>query len=335
MIFSSLGDNVRQFQQSRQNVALKTTLNTLINELSSGEKSDKVKATGGDTAQISTIDNRLKVLTTFAQATSETQLKLSAMQTALSSFDSQRNTLAEQLISIQPESPDFQIQQAGSNARDRLDGLINTLNTRIGSESLFSGNGVDQTALASAETMLADILTNIAGATDSVSIIAAVDTWFDDPAGGFVSIGYTGDTGAQTERRLDEGTRVSVDARADDPGLRAVLKGAVIAALSQEAAGLDKRAKAELLFEGGVQLHEAASDIAQVQGRLGFAESEVERFAVAQTTEEAALTIARNSIVQADPFETASELQAVQLQLETHYALTARISQLSLLEYLR
>jgi len=39
--------------------------------------------------------------------------------------------------------------------------------------------------------------------------------------------------------------------------------------------------------------------------------------------------------VNADPFETASTLQAVQLQLETHYAMTARLSRLSLAEYLR
>lgn len=335
MNFSSLGDSVRQFQLNRQNVALKTTLNTLVTELSSGEKTDKVKATGGDTARFSFIDNRLKILESLSFVAKETQLTLSTMQTALTNFDAQRGALAEQLIPINAESPDFQVQRAGDDARARLDGLISTLNTRLGDESLFSGTAVDQTPVISADAMLADIAAQIGGATDKATIIATVETWFEDPAGGYAMLGYTGDTGDHAERRLDAGIKISLDARADDPGIRAVLKGAVVAALSQNLTGLDKGTQTDLLFEGGIMLQAAATDVTQIQARVGTAESETERFAVSQSAEASALSMARNLIIQADPFETASELQAVQLQLETHYTLTARLSQLSLVGYLR
>jgi flagellar hook-associated protein 3 FlgL len=90
-----------------------------------------------------------------------------------------------------------------------------------------------------------------------------------------------------------------------------------------------------LLFEGGLQLQSAADDIAQVKGRIGYFEGEVERIAISQSSEISALSLARNLITQADPFEVATELKAVQLQLETHYAMTARLSRLNLVEYLR
>jgi flagellar hook-associated protein 3 FlgL len=335
MNYASLGDNMRQFQQTRQNFSLKTTLNTLVNELSSGEKSDKVKATNGDTAKFSAIDNRLKVLSSLAYLSSETELTLSSTQTALSNFDVQRGALAGQLLTITSDTPDFQIEQAAAAGRSRLDGLISTLNTKLGEDSLFAGKAVDQAALTSADTMLTDILAQIGGATDTATIAATVDTWFDDPAGGFATIGFTGDTGDQPQRRLDMDTQITIDARADDPGIKAVLKGAVLAALAQEVPGLSKLVQTDLLSEAGLQLQSAASDVAAIQGRVGYAEGEVERFAVSQSAEQSALTMARNLITQADPFETATELQAVQLQLETHYAMTARLSGLSLMEYLR
>ena len=335
MNLASLGDGVQQFQLQRQNTALKSSLNTLAKELSSGEISDRVKANNGDTARLSAVDNRMKVLASLKYLTTETQLTLSATQTALTNLDTQRGALAEPLILINAESTDLQLTEASRSARDRFEGLISTLNTRLGDDSLFAGKATNQAAFTSADVIVADLVTQIGGATETADIIAVIDTWFDDPAGGFATIAYTGDTGDQVTRRLDNATSVTLDARADDPGIKAVLRGAVYAAITAELGGINKQTTSELLFAGGVQLQSAASDIAQVQGRLGFVEGEVERFAVAQASEQSALNIARNLMTQADPFETATQLQSVQTQLETHYAMTARLSRLSLAEYLR
>ena len=335
MNISSLGDAMQQFQLQRHNTALKTSLNTLSAELSTGEVIDRVKANDGDTARFSAVDNRLKVLSALKYMTAETELTLSATQTALNNLDLQRDALAEPLILVSPESTELQLTEAARASRDRFEGLISTLNTRLGDDSLFAGKAVDQAAFTSVDVIMGDIVTQIGAATDTDDIIAAIDTWFDDPAGGFATVAYTGDTGGQVTRRLDNATEVTLDVRADDPGIKAVLKGAVYAAAAAELGGIDKRTQAELLFAGGVQLQSSASDLAQVQGRLGYVESEVERFAVAQASEQSSLNIARNLMTQADPFETASKLQAVQTQLETHYAMTARLSRLNLAEYLR
>jgi flagellar hook-associated protein 3 FlgL len=335
MNFASIGDGVQQFQLQRQNTALKTSLNRLTNELSSGNASDLIKANNGDTVRFSAVDNRLKVLSSLNFLAAETQLTLSATQVALSNLDTQRSALAEPLILINNESTDLQVAEAARASRDRLDGFIQTLNTRVGDDSLFAGKAVNDAALTSSDTMIANVVAQIGGATDASTIIATIDNWFDDPAGGFATLAYTGDTGDHVVRRLDNTTQVALDARADDPGIKEVLRGAVYASIASEMGGLDKQTKAELLFAGGVQLQSAASDLAQVQGRLGYVEAEVERFSAAHSSEQAALNIARNLMTQADPFETATELQAIQTQLETHYAMTARLSRLNLAEFLR
>ena len=51
--------------------------------------------------------------------------------------------------------------------------------------------------------------------------------------------------------------------------------------------------------------------------------------------ETSALEIARTDILAIDPYRTATELQSTETRLETLYTLTARLSRLSLSEYLR
>ena len=51
--------------------------------------------------------------------------------------------------------------------------------------------------------------------------------------------------------------------------------------------------------------------------------------------EATALGLAREALIGADPYEAAAALEAAETQLETLYTLTARISRLSLVNFLR
>jgi len=335
MNLTSIGDGAQFLTTQRHNTTLKSRLNTLAEQLSTGQIADKAQALNGNTQRLSAIDHRLTVLGTKQERNAETALTVANMQRALANVDTQRGALSETLTLISRDSPTYQIADGARQAVGTFGSLVATLNTQVGGQSLFSGKAVDGVALAPPADMLADLTAAIGGATAQADIIAAVDTWFDDPAGGFATVAYLGDTGEPLEKRLDETLSLSLDARADDPEIRATLKGAAIAAMADQLPGLSQTVKAGLLFEGGLRLQTTASDMAAVQARLGYVEGEVARVSVAQTAEASALGIARNDLVNADPFETASTLQAVQLQLETHYAMTARLSRLSLAEYLR
>lgn len=335
MNFNSVGDGAQQLLLRNNNTQIKSELNRLSAQLSSGEIADKAKAMSGDTARFSAIDHSLNMLKTMKDRNSETALSLTTMQRTLDSVNVKRSALSETLTLITPSSLPFQIEGAARNATEAFASLVNTLNTQLADKSLFSGTAVGEPALAPAPDMMADLVTAIGAATTKADIQTAIDFWFDDPAGGFATMGYTGDTGAQVERRLDADTVITIDTRADDPQLREVLKGAAMAAVVDAIPGLSANVKTGLLFDGGISLLAASSDVAAVQARLGSAEQEVERYRVRQSAEETALTLSRNDLANDDPFETASALQAVQLQLETHYAMTARLSRLSLLEYIR
>ncbi|MFU8825328.1 MAG: hypothetical protein ACNA7N_13905, partial [Yoonia sp.] len=52
------------------------------------------------------------------------------------------------------------------------------------------------------------------------------------------------------------------------------------------------------------------------------------------SAQETGFRMAVNDLISADPFDTATRLQSVQLQLETHYTVVGRMSQLSLLRFI-
>ena len=335
MIFPSVGDGFMSFQLSRQNTDLKTGLYRLAGELSSGEVADRARALGGDTSRFSGIEHSLQVLETFGQTTTETAQTLTVMQSTLDAFDDRRAALSSDLLTVSKSSPAHLVNELAQQASGSFQDLVSSINTRVAGRTLFAGAAVDGSALADSETILSDLFNTVGSSTVIADIVNTVEAWFEDPSGGFASFGYVGDAGDPQTRFLNETASIEIDARADDPAVRDVLKSAALAALAGRLSGLSDSDRGELLFESGIQLQSAASGVAQLQSRIGFAEQSVERASVENTAQIAALTIQRNDSVGVDPFEAATALQLLQIQLETHYAMTARLASLSLVEYLR
>jgi flagellar hook-associated protein 3 FlgL len=77
------------------------------------------------------------------------------------------------------------------------------------------------------------------------------------------------------------------------------------------------------------------TDRAFLRGNLGFAQARIEQAQTRNESEIAALEIARSDLLSIDPYEAATRLEAAQTQLETLYSVTARLSRLRLVDFLR
>ena len=330
----SVGDMSQQFISMRNSGAIKTELARLSNSLSSGQIDDVTAAMNGDTVRLSGLNYTLAQLDGYGQAATETKQILSNIQSVLGQVDALRQQSSAQLLLVNDESTVAQVDEAARSGRQTFDVMVATLNKQVADRSLLGGSAVSNAPLATAEVMLSDIEFAIGGATTFLAIETVVNTWFDDPAGGFATVGYAGDTGPLVERRISETSTVSIDARADNPAVVATLKSAAMAALADRLPVLDQGVRSELLQAAGEGLFAASSGLVAMQARVGSAEMIVETTQTEMTARASVLGAERNDLVLADPFETASQLQSVQLQLETHFTVTARLSQLSLLRYI-
>jgi flagellar hook-associated protein 3 FlgL len=134
---------------------------------------------------------------------------------------------------------------------------------------------------------------------------------------------------------LSETERVSLDIRANDPVLKDLLMNAAVAALADDPAfGLTVPQQSELFGLAGLGLQSNLDQLPDLRSRIGFTEARIEMIASRNQAEETSTEVARNALLLADPFQTATELENVQFQLQALYSVTVRSSQLSLVNFL-
>ena len=323
MAIVSIGDMSQHFMSLRNGGAIKSDLARLGQELSTGRATDVTAKLGGDTRALTGISHSLSLIDAFSQATREASQSLGGIQSILSRIDGTRSQLADDLLLTTRHSPTPQIAEAAQNARHGFSDIVSAINHRI-----------DGAAIADHEVMIAEIMTAVAGETDPQLITQTINNWFDDPVAGFSATGYLGNN-EDVSKRIGFDRSVTTEVNASDPGIRNILRFAAIGAVAHERAGdLDPASRATLLQTAAVGFLGAAQDIAQLQSRIGYVEGAVAENTASLSAEKTSLSIALNDLQSADPFETATRLEATQRQLELHFTTTARLSRLSLADYL-
>lgn len=331
----SLGDLAHSFLLRRQSVALNSDLTRLSQELASGRTSDTSVHLGGRFAALADFERELVLLGSHAQTAGDVRTQAGVMQTALETVNARAGDLAGTLALASAAGFSGGLESVTSQAKSQLESIIGALNTTVAGRAVFSGVAVDTAPLASANTLLTDLRTAISGATTAADILSAADDFFDLPGGGFETAIYQGDTVNLSPVDLGSGESVALSLRADDPALRDVMKQVALAALVNDPAlSLSDANENALLTSLHDGLWSAKDDVTQLQANLGFAEERIEVASVRIGAERSTVELARNALLEVDPYRTATELEAVQSQLEMLYTITARSSRLSLVNFL-
>jgi len=336
MNYTSIGDMALTFQNNRQNVQIKSNLARLSQELASGQVSNLSTAVAGDFLPIIGLERSLRANAAYSTSTAEAALFATAMQASLEMIQENSSELGPALLAASSSEQTMLVDVTTADARTKFEAIVSAFNTRVADRYAFSGAATDRPPLADAETMLASLQTAIAAETTAAGIETVVDAWFDDVGGGFETVGYTGSNNIMSPFRLSDSVSATVDLTAFDPRVRSVLKGFAIAALLGEGAlSGDGPERTALTRAAGENVINAEATLAGIRAEVGTGEALIESAAARNAAERLSLEIARSEITAVDPYRAATELEAVQLQLETMYKLTVRLSRLSLSEYLR
>ena len=334
MSMISLGDLAQSFMLRRQNTDLKSDLQRLSTELASGNAVDTGRHVGGDYAPLAGIDASLSRLQGYKSSTSEAALLSGAMQTVLGTVEGMVSTLGPALLAASSGATATLVNAVAGEARQKLGTAVALYNTDFAGRTLFAGVATDGAATIDAEMLLSTLETEIAGAVSAFEIETRVTNWFNAPTG-YAAAGYLG-AAPMAPLAVAPGETASLGFTAADPGIRDTLKGLAMAALLDRGAlAGNAPARADLARRSGENLINSATARADMAARLGTVQAQIEAASVRNGAETTSLQIARNGITAVDPYETASRLEATRQQLETLYTLTARISRLSLVDFLR
>ena len=333
MTLSSLGDLSRSFMLRNQTTVLKADLERRSHEATTGRTSDAGRAVRGDFTPLNAIDTSLARLDGHRDATTEAALLASSMQTALGAVAESATTLSTSMLAAASPGNPTAIDAVGRDARVRFGSAIATLNSRIGDRTIFAGSATRSPALAPAEDILDALMLAAGGAGTAAGVEAAVSAWFDDPAG-YAALGYRG--GAPLDpQQIAPGEQVVLDATANDPAIRDTLKALALGALLDRG-GLagDTAQRAVLARRSGETLLEGSTARTELAARIGTSEGRITAAEARNAAETTALHITRLGIVAVDPYEAAAALTEAETQLDTLYAITARLARLNLANYL-
>jgi flagellar hook-associated protein 3 FlgL len=335
MTMVSIGDLAQSLALRQESLRLQSDLVRLSTELATGRKSDVTSAVAGDFGALGSIEASLSRLGAYTLSGREAAMTTSAVQSVLETVQTNLSGLAGPLLITLDGGAEAAVDAAVADAEERFGSVIAALNTQIADRSIFAGSAVDGSALANAGIMLDALSAATTGETTATGVEAAVRAWFS-PGGGFDSIGYLGAGQPSGPARLAEDETVTQPVTAADPALREALAAMAMAALvdrgvlsgaASERAGLAQRA--------GEALLNAEAQVVGLRAEVGAREAQIDRTLVRNEASRASLELARTELLAADPFETATRLQEVEAQLEALFTVTARLSRLSLTEFLR
>lgn len=319
----------------RQAIEVRNRLDVAAGEMTTNLKASRYEATGGNLTRLFSLERSLDRNAVFAETISLTETRLDVMQTALGTILSPTEDLAIDLTTAVSLGDRSAALIHATSARAAFADTVSALNTQVAGQSLFAGTATDRPALAPADAILADLDALAGGAATAADAIAAIDAYFARPAGGFYANGYTGSADDLTPVDIGEGKRLDYGLRADRDELVAVLRAQAMAAVVAGGAfGGDPDAQMALLGEAGTRTLAAKEGLLDLRSEIGVHQETVESARAQRTSERETLDLARTAIVATDPLEAASTYQTLEVQLQSIYAVTARLANLRFLNYM-
>lgn len=335
MNLTSIGDLAQGLMLRTRTADIKSTIETLSYELSTGRTSDVAARLGGDYSYLSDIDRNLSRLGGFAIAATEATLSAGVAQIGLGRLHDATESLGANLLTVTPSNLGIVRANIGDQARAGLETVVAALNSSAGGRSLFSGIATDHAPLGLADTLIADLKTQVAGLSTATAFVQAIDDWFADPAG-FQTVMYSGSDQSLAPVQVGANEYVALSLRADDPEFQDVMRNMAIAALATDSdLGLTADMQNTLLQSAGEGLLRNQDSLAGLRADLGFAEARLEEASTRNASARTGLEYAKNTLLEADPYDTATRLQEAQFQLESLYSVTVRNSRLSLVSFLK
>lgn len=301
-------------------------------EASTGEIANLSKALRGDVAQVQTIMKAINDNERYLQSISIAELRYTSVQSTLGLVSETANLLGIDALAAVTQGDQTSLEQHVLAARGDFVTLVNAINTPVSGRALFSGAELSETPISSAEQILTDITALVAGAATAAAAQADIDAYFG-AGGAFETTIYQGSATPAPTIEVAPGVRVDPGLTAIDDEIKDVLKNLAIVAVARDAAPLN--ISSALIEDASIALLDASDAIINLQANLGTTQEFLARLQARNEAETFTLQSGLAALTTRDIFEASAELEALAIQLEAIYVTTARISGLSLTNFLR
>lgn len=335
MTWHTLGSLALPFQLTRQAATLRADLARHSAELATGRVAAPQRHLRGNLAPLAALEARQSRIAATSAALRQDGLRFDAAQLAIGRMAEIGGQFGAQ-VSLAATTGTMQaLSTSAQMAAGALADSIAALSVRVAGQAVLGGSASDRPPLAPAQTLLDTARAAVHGLTSAADISAALDAMFHSPGGAFDTIVNQAGPAVPGVALPDGSAGLTVPTVADT-ALRAHLKNLTQAALLGDAMpDLPLSERTRLSQQSAEGMSTNAARLAALQAVTGHAQARIEDARTRLRNEEDALARARDDMIGADPFEAAARLEDSRSRLEAVYAVTARLSRLSLLDSLR
>lgn len=334
MISSQIGDLYRFSRSAQQTNLIKSDLFRLATELSSGKKSDLARSLGMNAETAKAHRHQIDRIDSYLQNSRIADTRLSTIQASLDRIaqiqSSQNSRLALNIDTLD----DTQVSIVASASKTGFADAVSALFARAGNVAVFSGTKTDQASVPPAHEILDNLKATLALPASATSLASQVEAYFESGTGGFETQDYRGGPISTSGFAIAEGKQITTPVSALSPAIRQTLTGLALASIASDDTITPEIADKKAILTAARNKLADTAPLTALQSSIGAIQERVSETSAQQTAQRTALSMHLNTLTQADPFETAGRLQEVQLQLETHFTVSSRLSRLSLVNYL-
>lgn len=288
-------------------------------------------------------------LQTIVDTNSVVSTRLSATQAGLKSLADDAQLFVGQLIAARNTDSGPTVVQA--QAKAALNSFTNLMNTAIDGAHLFAGINADVKPITdyyqSPASPNRQAVANAFQATFGMAIgdpatqnISAADMQsfldnqfadlFEDPAW---TTNWSAASDQNVKNRISQSEMVETSTNANTDAIRKLAKAyAMVSDLGIES--LNQAAYQSVVDTATKVAGEAVQDLANEQSRLGTSQERIKTANDRMSIQIDIMTNHINLLEGVDPYEASTRVSQLMTQVETAYAMTARIQNLSLLKYL-
>lgn len=333
----------------RRQIMKQTDLvNRLGVELSSGRKFDVGLDLGAKTGESVTLRAEFGFLNGIIDTNALTASRLDVSQAAMGDMLSDAQDFLATLVALRETGGSADIVKSEANGKLGL--MTSRLNTQINDSYVFAGINSDQQPIAdyanAASTnkvaadaaFLAEFTMTQADPNVSTITPGAMDAYlngnfeamFTDPNWGTL---WSSASSTVTVSRISASETVNSSVSANEQAFRDLAQAyTMVGDLGME--NLNEDAYGVVLEKAIAKLGSAIEGLTNSMGKLGNVQEQVKLASTRLSVQTDILNTRINTLENVDPEETAVRLNTALTQLETTYAVTARMQSLSILNYI-
>ncbi|PDT03155.1 flagellar biosynthesis protein FlgL [Rhizobium chutanense] len=340
---SAIQNAMRLTIRQGQNQMTKATM-----EATTGVYADIGVSLGGNAARSVDFSREVDRIDSIKSSNSLVTARMESSQLGLSKMKDVGDGLVSKLTALQGSHDPGSITVAVQSATSALSTMMDTANTMVNGEYLFSGINTDvqplsdkttatsadiDTALNTYATGLGKAVSDLTGDEMETFITSTVEPMFSEANWTDPTTGWSQASSQNMTSRISNSEVIESSTNANSEGMRYFALASVMtsALFSQD---LSSDAMSTVSKQAISYTTKATSGLVTQASQLGLSQERVKK---SNDALDAQSNIIKNKLVDlqgVDPYEASTLVKTLETQLETAYTIVSKIQQLSLVNYL-